>query len=165
MNEQLIAGLKNALNNLNDEHAVQDATLNQLLVEQTGAWAVGLWKIDGENLKQVICAFAEGFSKQVADEFQSGTVEVSLSQTQLGIVNAIVNNRPALARATEQQGDLRKSAGWLERFDARCSLSCPIYNSNGTPQAVLAVSWAELYEESDSVPQNLLAIAKQVGQA
>ncbi len=165
MNKQLLSGLSEVLNHSDSENRIHDNQLNRLLIEQTGAWAVGIWKIEGENLRQVLCAFEEGFPEQVAKEFQQQTVQVSLAHTQLGIVNAIVNGRPALALAAEQQGDLAKSAGWLNRFGARCSLSCPIVDASGNPLAVIAVSWKELYKETDAVPQKLLSIAKQVGEA
>ncbi len=165
MNKQLLSGLSEVLNHSNSENRIHDNQLNRLLIQQTGAWAVGIWKIEGESLQQVLCAFEEGFPETVAKEFQQQTVQVPLAHTQLGIVNAIVNSRPALALAAEQQGDLAKSAGWLNRFGARCSLSCPIVDAAGNSQAVIAVSWKELYKETDTVPQKLLSIAKQLGES
>ena len=164
MNEQLITGLARLLDHSGRDGTVDDG-LARLLVEQTTAWAVGLWKIDGENLSQVLCTFEEEFPEQVAGEFREQTKQVPLAHTQLGIVNAVVNNRAALARASERQGELAKSAGWLNRFGARCSLSCPITDSSGTPRAVIAVSWKELYEQTDAIPQKLLSIAKLVGES
>jgi len=163
MNKQLLSGLSEVLNHSDSENRIHDEQLNRLLIQQTGAWAVGIWKIEGENLQQVLCTFEEGFPEPVAKDFQQQTVQVPLAHTQLGIVNAIVNNRPALALAAEQQGDLAKSAGWLNRFGARCSLSCPIVDSSGNSQAVIAVSWKQLYKQTDAVPQKLLSIAKQLG--
>ncbi|MCA8987238.1 MAG: hypothetical protein KDA78_06340 [Planctomycetaceae bacterium] len=136
--------------------------LNQL-VRETGAWAVGLWKKVDETL--VLCVFgvAEGFDPVVAAEFEAATQSVPLDQTQLGIVNAAVFGRPALARAEELSGDLRKSAGWLGRFGARCSLSCPVNSPAGELLGVIAVSWAESWQQEDSVPQRLLSLADQIG--
>lgn len=168
MNKQLITDLAELLGKSgegSEKDSTGDDRLARLLVEQTSAWAVGLWKVDGNNLSQVLCAFEEGFPEQVASEFREQTKQVSLAHTQLGIVNAVVNNRAALALASEQQGELAKSAGWLNRFGARCSLSCPIADSSVTTQAVIAVSWKELYEQSDAVPQKLLSIAKFVGES
>ncbi len=164
MNEPLITGLAKLLDHSGGD-STGDGQLARSLVEQTAAWAVGLWKIDGDNLAQALCAFEEGFPEQIADEFQEQTKLVPLAQTQLGIVNAVVNNRAALARASETEGELAKSAGWLNRFGARCSLSCPITDSSGTPRAVIAVSWKELYEQTDAIPQKLLSIAKHIGEA
>jgi len=165
MNKQLLSGLSEVLDHSNSENRIHDEQLNQLLIQQTGAWAVGIWNIEGDFLWQVLCAFEEGFPETVAQEFQQQTVQVSLAHTQLGIVNAVVNSRPALALAAEPQGELAKSAGWLNRFGASCSLSCPIEDASGNPQAVIAVSWKELYKENDAVPQKLLSIAKQVGES
>ncbi|HBN76387.1 MAG TPA: hypothetical protein DD473_11330 [Planctomycetaceae bacterium] len=132
------------------------------LVDQTAAWAVGLWKKTETDLHLMCFGCANGFDAQVADEFQAATLKVPLEQTQLGIVNAVVNQRPALARVEEQSGDLRKSAGWLERFGARCSLSCPISNQNDQIVGVLAVSWAEAWQLENEVPQNLLSLADKI---
>ncbi len=137
---------------------------SQELVEQTAAWAVGLWKKSETDLHLLRFGWAEGFDDQVAHEFQKATRQVSLEQTQLGIVNAVVHQRPALARVEEQTGDLRKSAGWLDRFGARCSLSCPISNQNGEIVGVLAVSWAEAWQMEDEVPQNLLEFARKISE-
>ncbi len=158
--KQLISALVDRLKHSGP--ASRDDQLNRLLIQQTDAWAVGLWKIEGENLQQVLCAFEEGFPGQVAEDFRQQTVKVPLSQTQLGIVNAVVNGEAALALAAEQQGELAKSAGWLNRFAARCSLSCPITDSSGNPCAVLAVSWKELFDKNDPVPQKLLSIAEKI---
>ncbi len=164
MNKQLISGLIDVLDNSSSENRIQNNQLNRLLIQETGAWAVGIWKIEGEYLQQILCAFEEGFPAQVAKDFQEGTVQVPLAQTKLGIVNAVVNRKPALALAASQQGDLAKSAGWLNRFGARCSLSCPIADAAGNIQAVIAVSWKQLYDQTDPVPQNLLSIAGQISE-
>lgn len=138
--------------------------LEQELVDRTSAWAVGLWKKTETDLHLICFGYANGFDDQVAADFQAATLKVSLEQTQLGIVNAVVHQRPALARVEEQTGDLRKSAGWLDRFGARCSLSCPISDQSGEIVGVLAVSWADAWKQDDEVPQNLLSLAGKISE-
>lgn len=138
------------------------AELRRWLLQETEAWAVGMWAVRGEFLEQVVFAAADGFDSQVAEEFAEATRRVSLEKTQLGIVNAVVHQRPALAVASDQTGDLRQSAGWLERFGAKCSLSCPLRTAQGEIVGVFAVSWRELHEESDPTATNLLQLASEV---
>ncbi|MCG6154326.1 GAF domain-containing protein [Rubinisphaera margarita] len=131
------------------------------LVQETNAWAVGLWRKKGTELRLCVFAAAEGFDETVAKEFTVATRRVPLDQTQLGIVNAVVHNRPALARAEELTGDLQKSAGWLGRFGARCSLSCPVMAGEDII-GVFAVSWKDAYQENDAWPQELQKLADAI---
>ncbi len=132
------------------------------LLDQLEAWALGVWLVEGEFLKQFLFVRHHQFDFQVALDFQQATVHVPLDQTQLGIVNAVVNQRPALAVASEQTGDLQKSAGWLERFGAACSLSVPIITTQKQSVAVLAVAWKDLLSETDPPAQRLLTFCENV---
>jgi len=131
------------------------------LVRETNAWAVGLWRKKPTELRLCVFGTADGFDETVAREFAEATQRVPLEQTQLGIVNAVVHNRPALARAEELTGDLQKSAGWLGRFGARCSLSCPVMAGEDII-GVFAVSWKDAYEEDDPWPQELQKLADAI---
>ncbi len=158
--------LVSRLSALLQANATADALVNdelrRWLLQETDAWAVGVWAVRGDFLEQVVFASAEGFDSQVAQEFAEATRRVSLEKTQLGIVNAVVHQRPARAVASDQSGELRQSAGWLERFGAKCSLSCPLRSAKGEIAGVFAVSWRELLEESDPTATKLLQLANEV---
>lgn len=159
--ESLIRGLAKLLQDLGQ--ASEDLTeLRQELLRETGAWAVGVWRVRGASLEQVLFAAAKGFDPLVAREFEAATRDVPLDRTQLGIVNAVVHQRPARALAMDQAGELRQSAGWLERFGAKCSLSCPLRDSENRIVGVIAVSWRELVIESDEAYLQLLTLADAI---
>jgi len=143
-----------------------EATTNlaEQVLQLLDCWAVGLWKVEGDSLTQQSFAAADQFDQTVAEEFVAATRSVPLAETTLGIVNAVVNRRSAWARATETEGDLRRSAGWLGRFQSACSLSCPLNDASGTPVGVLAVSWRELVGEDDPRYQKLEHLAAAVSQ-
>ena len=145
-----------------DSPATTGAALADALLQQHSAWALGAWKLVGEHLERLLFRTDPAFDPQVSREFQAATERVSLSQTRLGIVNAVVNDRPALAISTQQAGDLGQSASWLERFGAGCSLSCPIRNGAGEIVAVFAVSWVEVQTLESPACQQWLALVDEV---
>lgn len=158
---RLSAALRQAAGSDTVEQASTE-TLAHAVMQLIDGWAVGVWKVAGDQLLQLSFAADQQFDAQVAADFVEATRQVPLAETTLGIVNAVVNRRSAWAKATELEGELRRSAGWLGRFDAACSLSCPLTDSDGTPVGVLAVSWKELVDGTDLRYQTLEHLATAV---
>lgn len=146
------------------EEEASTGTLAADVMQLINGWAVGAWKVAGDQLLQLSFAADKQFDAQVAADFVEATRKVPLAETTLGIVNAVVNRRSAWARSTELEGDLRRSAGWLGRFEAACSLSCPLTDAQGVPVGVLAVSWKELVDGTDPRYQTLEHLAAAVSE-
>jgi GAF domain-containing protein len=128
------------------------------------AQAIGLWRVSGEQLTMVGFAAAASMAGAVRREFVEATRTVPLTQTNLGIVNAVVNRVPAVATVNVTDDGLEASAGWLGRFGARQSLSMPIA-TNGRIVGALAVSSAHAIEREGTLWTVISTVAARFGAA
>jgi hypothetical protein len=122
------------------------------------ARAAGYWRIEGQTDRLIQVAFVPGvgLAAEVGREFAAATLSIPLSQTNLGIVAAVVKGVPAISRNAELPGD-SGSGRWLRAFGAARSVAVPIRDHQGAIQGVLSVA---LTEENSLDDQ---AVADQLG--
>lgn len=135
-------------------------TLRELLTV-TDARAIGLWHIAGETLRLDGFAAKPDMSLEVQEGFASATETVSLTQTGLGIVSAVVHRKPMVAHVEPGPDGLVDSASWLVKFESVQSLSTPIFQGE-TILGVLAVSTAKPFEENDDFWRLLTGIGSRL---
>lgn len=131
------------------------------LLAVTDSRAIGLWHIEGNTLRLDGFAAKPDMPQEVQQGFAADTETVSLSQTGLGIVSAVVNRKPMVATVKPGPDGLVDSASWLVKFDSVQSLSTPIFQGE-TIRGVLAVSTAKPFAENDDFWQLLTGIASQL---
>lgn len=108
--------------------------------------AAGLWRAVTSELVQVAFWHHPDMPSEVAQGFAEATRLVSLSQTSLGIVGAVLDGRPRISVAE----DLPPDAGsglWLRRFGADRSVAVP-WTREGVPIAVVSVAIRGREDES-----------------
>lgn len=121
------------------------------LLEATQARAVGCWRHENGVLHLTGFLAVEAMPAAVQAEFVAATKSVPLTQTQFGIVQAVVRNGPAVNhRAMEQLARAEGSIGWLGRFEAASSLAVPIRNGKELRGAI-AVATELRIEPEDAV--------------
>lgn len=136
------------------------AALQSLLVATEGN-AVGVWRRVGHDLVVLGFAHDAAFPADVGVEFAAATQKVSLNQTGLGIVHAVLTEQPAVALLPSQGGLLPGSGGWLERFGSVQSLSVPIAK-DGKMVAVLALSSRHRFQPADPTWKILTDLAAEI---
>lgn len=117
--------------------------------DQVGAVATGLWRLDGDMLRQV-CFFGPRIDDQAGQAFANATFALPLLNLELGIVRAAVLKTPTLMIASELPADVG-SGYWLRRFPAACSLAIPI------PGGVVSVALPEVPASTYEVVKILVA--------
>lgn len=142
--------------------SVED-TLTELLAI-TDSRAIGLWHVEGETLRLDGFAAKPDMPKEVQEGFAAATETVSLSQTGLGIVSAVIHRKPMVAHVEPGPTGLVDSASWLAKFDSVQSLSTPITDGE-TIRGVLAVSTAKPFDENDDFWRLLTGIASRLSDA
>lgn len=150
--QQLLASMR--------EHRALDAGLDSVL-SATKARATGLWRVEGDRLRLLGFRAVADMAAEVKSEFAAATRAVTLAETGLGIVKAVVSNEPAFAEVDDPTGKLGGSASWLVRFGARRSLAVPIRRA-GRPVGVLAISTAEPLRPEEAAWQLLVALASRL---
>lgn len=133
------------------------------LIALTDSRAVGLWRVEGEALLLVGFAAKPDMPKDIQKSFADATRKVSLTQTRLGIVSAVLARAPAVAVVNAGPEGLVASAGWLAKFEAVQSLSVPILHQ-AKIIGVLALSTANPFAEGDEIWQLLTGLAERIGQ-
>ena len=111
------------------------------LCEQLRARAAGYWQLDApaQRLLQVAFVPGPGLDPQVGQQFAAATLEVELSQKNLGIVAAAMDGRPVVSHAIELPED-SGSGRWLRAFGASRSVAVPIRAENSQVNGVLSVA-------------------------
>ena len=124
----------------NDRGAVTRAHV-AALCERLNARAAGYWQLDALAQRLVQVAFVPGarLDPQVGLDFAAATLEVELSQKNLGIVAAAREGRPVVSRASDLPED-SGSGRWLRAFGASRSVAVPIRGGNGQVDGVLSVA-------------------------
>jgi len=138
-----------------------DAALDGLL-SATDSRAVGLWRVEGETLRQIGFRAATDMPTEVSSGFAAATTVVPLSETGLGIVKAVHSGKAAIAVVDPNSNELGASASWLAKFEARSSLAVPIF-AVGKISGVLAVSTAHKISTDDDNGRLMLALADALG--
>jgi hypothetical protein len=106
-----------------------------------GARAAGFWRLDrqADRLVQIAFAAGEGLDPEVARQFAAATASVSLDQSSLGIVAAVLAGRPVVSPVESLPED-SGSGKWLRSFEASRSVAVPIRGPGGAVQGVLSVA-------------------------
>jgi hypothetical protein len=98
----------------------------------------------------------------VQADFVAATREVSLTETNLGVVQAISRKGPALNhRADNPNLPALGSIGWLGRFQAASSLAVPLYRQCELVGA-LAVAAGKRIDADDPIWQLVSAAAERL---
>src|SRR4051794_28585393 len=95
------------------------------LLQALNARAAGCWRVAGDRLEQLTFIPGHDLDDTVAREFAQATRSVALSQTELGIVQAVRTGEAVVSRAGELPVDTG-SGFWLQRFGATRSVAVPI---------------------------------------
>lgn len=137
-------------------HAVE---LSPLLAA-TQSRAVGCWRHADGELHLAAFLAVDDMSAAVQSEFVAVTRRVSLSQTQFGIIQAVMQRGPAVNhRAVAPKSSAEGSIGWLGRFEAASSLAIPFYCGEELAGA-LAVATRERIEADDAVWRLVVDVAR-----
>lgn len=121
------------------------------LLELTQARAVGCWRHRSGRLELAGFLATNLMPTSVQIEFCRATASVPLSQTQFGIVQAVVADGPALNHRAPSPADSSVgSIGWLGRFEAASSLAIPL-KQQGQLAGALAVATTARIEPGDAV--------------
>jgi len=134
------------------------------LLELTQARATGLWRRDGQRLVLLGFRGADDMPDAVKGEFVEATRSVSLTQTGLGIVQAVVSGAPALSFVDAQPRTPATSAGWLARFGAARSVAVPVVEGDRVI-GVIAISTAQELKEGDRAWQVMSQVARSISKA
>ena len=136
-----------------------DEVLTQF-VAATKSQAAGIWKIEDNHLVLAGIGWGDHVDDDAKAGFAAATARVSLEQTTLGIVQAVVFNRPTIARRDPQETGLTGSAMWLVRLNAHTSLAVPIRASESGPfLGAIAVATADFIEAGDANWQTIVDLA------
>ncbi len=130
------------------------------------ACAAGYWQLDSLAGRLVQVAFVPGarLDPQIGHQFASATLEVELSQKNLGIVAAAMEGRPVVSRAIDLPED-SGSGRWLRAFGASRSVAVPIRGENGQVEGVLSVALpAEITLEDQEVVRLIQKSVTQPGE-
>ena len=124
----------------NDRGTVQRAHV-AALCQRLSARAAGYWQLDTQAQRLVQITFVPGadLDLQVGQQFASATLDVELSQKNLGIVAAVMEGHPVISRAMDLPED-SGSGRWLRAFGASRSVAVPIQGGNGQIIGVLSVA-------------------------
>ena len=135
-------------------------------VTETKSRAAGCWRLQLGQLKLVGFGWAGDMPEEVSQGFQAATRCVSLDQTGLGIVRAVVTDAPVIACRDPRATGLDGSASWIVRFGANTSLAVPIRDAvTHALIGALAVSTAAFIEEGDLLWGTVHELASDLGKA
>lgn len=148
-----------AHNEAADDRAATEALSG--LRQMTGALAAGFWKRTGNHL--VLRAFNAGddMPGDVQSAFRAATANVSLDQTALAIVQAVLAGKTVTAVPPPEGETGAGSPAWLRRFAARQSAAVPVV-VDGSVVAAIAVASTRLFrpEEVAAIEAVAEAIAR-----
>jgi len=134
-----------------------------LLLENLDGRAIGLWRCDSGFLKQVGFRAVPDMAEQVQREFAELTREVSLENTGLGIVKAVIERKPAIGTLSSAESGLPGSSAWLVKFGAQQSYAVPIFEEDEVV-GVFAISTKCIHQAGDSVWEIQSQIAAGIGE-
>ncbi|QDV50572.1 hypothetical protein [Gimesia fumaroli] len=128
-----------------------------------GGRAIGLWRCETGKLIQVGFRAVPEMDEQVSKQFASFTREVSLQNTGLGIVKAIVERTPAIGTLRGEESGLQGSSEWLQKFGAQQSYAVPVLEGDQVV-GVLAISTNCVHQSGDPEWEILTKIAVGIGE-
>ncbi|WP_417383795.1 hypothetical protein [Gimesia sp.] len=132
------------------------------LMEVLGGRAIGLWRCEASHLKQLgFCADSQ-MDAQVKSEFAALTQEVSLQNTGLGIVKAVIDQKPAIGTLQANESGLQGSSEWLQKFAAKQSYAIPVFEGDQVV-GVLAVSTNQVHQAGDPEWELQTQVAREIG--
>lgn len=142
--------------------------LDQLLtrfVSQTKSRAAGLWRMVNQEVVMVGFGHVPDMTAEVVQGFREATGRVTLDKNNLGIIRAVVTDKPAIARLDPSESGLTGSASWLVRFACTSSLAIPIHDA-ATNQTigVIALSTEDDIQEGDVTWHMMLRLTKSLGE-
>lgn len=132
------------------------------LMEVLGGRAIGLWRCQSGNLIQLGFRADSQMNEQVKREFAALTQEVSLKNTGLGIVKAVLDGNPAIGTLQANESGLQGSSEWLQKFDAKQSYAIPIFEGDQVV-GVLAVSTNQVHKAGDLEWELQAQVAREIG--
>lgn len=160
-----VSTLANEFGDLWRSNASMNDFLSRFVIE-TKSRAAGCWRLEQGHLKLVGFGWASDMPDDVSHGFQTATQSVSLKQTNLGIVRAVMTVRPTVAHRDPTLTGLDGSASWIVRFGANTSLAVPIREAkSGDIVGALAVSTAAYVQEGDSLWRTLQDLTSGIGQS
>ncbi|QDU50090.1 hypothetical protein [Gimesia panareensis] len=133
-----------------------------LLLEQLGGRAIGLWRCEAGNLLQVGFRAVPDMDQQVQQDFAALTHQVSLENTGLGIVKAALERKPAIGMLSSTQSGLPGSSEWLLKFGAQQSYAVPVFEADEVA-GVLAISTDCIHQAGDAEWEIQTRIADGIG--
>jgi hypothetical protein len=157
---QIAAGVRRLLESTsaNIRHADELAPL----LFATHARAVGCWRYAAGRLQLAGFLAVPEMPADVQADFVAATREIALTETRLGVVQAIARNGPALNhRADNPKVPAIGSIGWLGRFQAASSLAVPLTQESELIGA-LAVATGGRIEPNDPIWRLVTAIAERL---
>lgn len=147
------------------EQAFQEKTFAPVLdriMDLLKGRAIGIWHCDNQGqLIQIGFRAVAEMDEQVRKQFSSFTKQVSLENTGLGIVKAVVERKPTIG--TLQNPGLQGSSEWLKKFGAQQSYAVPIFE-NDQVVGVLAISTTCAHQIGDFEWESLKKIAEGIGE-
>ncbi|EDL57686.1 hypothetical protein [Gimesia maris] len=132
------------------------------LMEVLGGRAIGLWRCQSGKLVQLGFRADSQMDEQVKREFSALTQEVSLKNTGLGIVKAVIDQKPAIGTLQAKESGLQGSSEWLQKFDAKQSYAIPIIEGDQAI-GVLAISTNQVHQAGDPEWELQAQIAREIG--
>lgn len=156
--EQVVTQLEQELREQNSVSGVLD-----LLLQELDGRAIGLWRCESGQLLQVGFRAVPEMDEQVQQEFAALTRQVSLENTGLGIVKAVLEQKPAIGTLSSTESGLPGSSEWLHKFGARQSYAIPVFES-GEVVGVLAISTESAHQAGDIEWEIQTQIAEGIGQ-
>tara|TARA_R110002095_G_scaffold1076_3_gene5100 strand:+ start:9704 stop:10210 length:507 start_codon:yes stop_codon:yes gene_type:complete len=144
------------------EEKTVSPVLDRILVD-LGGRAVGLWRCGKGRLIQLGFRAVPQMDEQIRRQFAEFTQEVSLENTGLGIVKAVVERIPAIGTLQGKESGLEGSSEWLRKFEAQQSYAVPIFEGNQVV-GVLAISTNGIHQTGDPEWERLTKIAAGIGE-
>lgn len=158
--EIIAAGLRAGLSD--SKHSPQITSELTALLQITQARAVGCWRHQAGALHLVQFVAVDEMPATVQAEFIAATANVSVTQSQFGIVQAVLAGGPAVNhRADNSPVAAIGSIGWLSRFEAASSLAVPVMERD-TLRGALAVATSRRIEPDDNVWRVVTELATRV---
>lgn len=133
------------------------------VLELFGGRAMGLWRLEGSNLLQVGFQAVQEMDAEIRTQFAAFTQEVSLENTGLGIVKAILDKKPAIGTLQVGKSGLTGSSEWLQKFGAQQSYAVPVFEG-GQAVGVFAISTNCIHGVGDPEWELMTKIAAGIGE-
>lgn len=159
----IVTAIAKALIDVAHNEAADDRAATEALAglrQQTGALAAGIWKRTGSHL--VLRAFnaSDEMPVDVQSAFRAATANVSLDQTALAIVQAVLAGKTVTAVPPPEGEAGAGSPAWLRRFAARQSAAVPVV-VDGSVVAAIAVASTRLFQPEEVAA--IEAVASEIG--